>query len=93
MSTQPEAEAKTEAPIELDPNSARDRVIEGIVHLYLAMNVAKVGTPGGVVGLAVISKTPDGSGQVTAQLDGFAFLDDIIRSYGFKDFKDLIAKT
>jgi hypothetical protein len=78
---------------ELKIDSAKERVIDGIVHLMLAMNIAKVENPGGTVGLAVISKNLDGSGRVTAQLDGFAFLGDIIKSYGFEDFNDMVAKT
>ena len=75
----------------LETDSARDRVIEGLIHLTVAMNAAKIENPGSVVGLAVISKSPDGSGRVTAQLDGFAFLGDIIKSYGFKDFNEMVA--
>jgi NADH:ubiquinone oxidoreductase subunit D len=80
-------------PTQLDADSAKERVIEGLIHLTLAMNVAKVENPGGTVGLAVISKNSDNSGRVTAQLDGFAFLGDIIKSYGFEDFNDMVAKT
>ncbi|MFA5203001.1 MAG: hypothetical protein WC708_01110 [Lentisphaeria bacterium] len=77
----------------LKADSAKERVIEGIIHLMLAMNVAKVENPDGTVGLAVISKNSDNSGRVTAQLDGFAFLGDIVKSYGFKDFDEMVAKT
>lgn len=43
-------------PIQSDTDSARDRVIEGLIHLTVAMNAAKIENPDGIVGLAVISK-------------------------------------
>lgn len=48
-----------------------------IPHLKLAMSMAKIQVPNGIVALGVIAKSPDGGGRITASFDGEDFFNDL----------------
>jgi hypothetical protein len=72
---------------------ARERLIDAIPHIAIAMQMAKIEVPDGVVQLAVVSKRANGSGRVTATFEGEEFLKDIIAALGFKDMGELVSDS
>lgn len=61
-----------------DPRyGAEERLYDVLPHLRLAIGMAKVKVPGGKIGLAIVAKHDDGTGQVTATFEGEEFIDDV----------------
>lgn len=76
----------------MDEQAKKD-LIDAILHIDLAMNMAEIEVPGSVARIAVCAKREDGSGRVTATFDGRAFLDDVAKVLGFVDVRDLIQRS
>lgn len=72
---------------------ARQRLMEALPALKIAMVSAKIQIPKGTVKLAVVAQLPDGSGQVTAFFEGEDFINDIVTVLGFKDMTEIVLAT
>jgi hypothetical protein len=64
---------------------SKQRLLDALPHLRLAMEVAKVAEPEGKVLLAIIAKKEDGSGTVACSFEGEQFLTDIAALCGVAD--------
>lgn len=56
---------------------ARQRLLDVLPHLRLALEEAKLLAPDGTVGLAVIITRADGTGRLTARFHGKEFFEDL----------------
>jgi len=78
--------------IEADPEDGKDtprgRLLNVLPHLAIAVEMARIETAGGTVGLGVIAKGADGSGRVSAQFEG-EFISDLGRVLGVWDDLDI----
>jgi hypothetical protein len=63
---------------------AVNRLKQALPHIRMAIEMAKLQEPQGEITLAICSKKPDGSGQLTAHFEG-EFLDDVARVLGVFD--------
>jgi hypothetical protein len=69
----------------MSQEEARQRLLEALPHVRLAMEMARIEVPGGTVGLAIIAKSTSGTGRITATFDGDEFLRDLAEVLGVAD--------
>jgi len=73
--------------------AARERLIEALPLIELAIYMAKAQNREGTIGLAITCTQPDGTGQITATFEAESFIQDILTIMGFMDMTDLVLKA
>lgn len=68
-----------------EADAARERLLELMPHLRVALEMAAIEMPGGKVELGVIVSGEEGNGRITCRFSGADFLDDLAAALGVKE--------